>query len=200
MPFLTRDNAVETLTPLGLESCSSCPDAGQDSAAHRPVFRVYRVSPSACEASNRRSQGHSGRALENRERVSDGHLGIGEEGELPCLARSHRLLRICPHGTYAYASRVLQFLSKYSPLYDRRLAIIQGKEEPTEVEIEAGQNADSDDEDEEEGQSARITEVKDDKPGGEDEKVDGVPEFWLTALRNHTPISDTITDRDEEVG
>ncbi|CAD6578077.1 MAG: hypothetical protein TREMPRED_002096 [Tremellales sp. Tagirdzhanova-0007] len=93
-----------------------------------------------------------------------------------------------------------KFLSKYSPLYDRRLAIIQGKEEPTEVEIEAGQNADSDDEeDDEEAHGARITEVKDDKPEGEDEKVNGVPEFWLTALRNHAPISDTITDRDEEV-
>ena len=29
--------------------------------------------------------------------------------------------------------------------------------------------------------------------------MDGVPEFWLTALRNHAPISDTITDRDEKV-
>ena len=70
--------------------------------------------------------------------------------------------------------------------------------EPTDAEIEAGQNADSDDEGDEEG-GARITDVKDDESKGEDKKVDGVPEFWLTALRNHAPISDTITDRDEDV-
>lgn len=89
-----------------------------------------------------------------------------------------------------------QFLERYAPLYERREAIIAGKAEPTEAEIEAGKAADSDDEDEEE-EEARITEVTDEKEG--DEKVTGIPEFWLTALRNHAPISDTITDRDEEV-
>ncbi len=92
-------------------------------------------------------------------------------------------------------------MSKYTPLYDRRLTIIAGKTEPTEGEIEAGQNADSDDEEEEEDEEegARIAEVKDEKSEGEEKKVDGIPEFWLTALKNHAPISDTITDRDEEV-
>lgn len=29
--------------------------------------------------------------------------------------------------------------------------------------------------------------------------IKGVPEFWLTALRNHPEISELITERDEEV-
>jgi len=41
-----------------------------------------------------------------------------------------------------------------------------------------------------------VTEVDDDNK----EAAAGIPEFWLTALRNHVPISETITDRDEEVG
>ncbi|KAK1927014.1 putative nucleosome assembly protein I [Papiliotrema laurentii] len=87
-----------------------------------------------------------------------------------------------------------KFLERYAPLYERREAIIAGKAEPTDAEVEAGQAADSDDEDEEE-EGARITEVDEEK---KDEKVEGIPEFWLTALRNHAPISETITDRDEE--
>jgi len=82
-------------------------------------------------------------------------------------------------------------------LYERREAIIAGKIEPTEAEIEAGQAADSDDEEDEEEEGARISEVTDEKD--EDSKVAGIPEFWLTALRNHVAISETITDRDEEV-
>jgi len=85
-----------------------------------------------------------------------------------------------------------QFQAKYAPLYDRRLAIISGKAEPTEDEVTAGQNADSDDEDEEEPAGASISEVKDD-----DEKVDGIPEFWLTAMKNSNPLAETITDEDE---
>ena len=152
----------------------------------------------------RRIDGLKGIQVEHSKIESEFQMAILElEKKVSCLAW------LCRTACFVYglyrnfvcADHFPQFLSKYSPLYDRRLAIIQGKEEPTEVEIEAGQNADSDDEeDDEEAHGARITEVKDDKPEGEDEKVNGVPEFWLTALRNHAPISDTITDRDEEVG
>jgi nucleosome assembly protein 1-like 1 len=96
----------------------------------------------------------------------------------------------------AMSQLIWQFLSKYAPLYERREAIIAGKAEPTDAEVEAGQAADSDDEDDEE-EGARISEVTDEKD--EDSKVAGIPEFWLTALRNHVAISETITDRDEEV-
>ncbi|ORY35425.1 hypothetical protein BCR39DRAFT_567610 [Naematelia encephala] len=91
-----------------------------------------------------------------------------------------------------------KFLTKYEPLYQRRQEIIAGKAEPTEEEIETGKNADSDDEDEDEDEQegAHITSVDDEK---KDESIKGIPEFWLTALKNHAPIAETISDRDEEV-
>ncbi|OCF37814.1 nucleosome assembly protein 1-like 1 [Kwoniella heveanensis CBS 569] len=87
-----------------------------------------------------------------------------------------------------------KFLAKFAPLYERRQDIITGKAEPTEAEIEAGKASDSDDEsDEEEG--AKVEEIKE---GDADAEIKGIPEFWLTALKNHVPISETITDGDEE--
>ncbi|TFK84595.1 nucleosome assembly protein [Polyporus arcularius HHB13444] len=73
------------------------------------------------------------------------------------------------------------------PLYDRRLAIITGKAQPTPEEVEAGEQ-----------QS-----IKDDPdysplPKDVQPSAAGIPEFWLTALRTHVHLSDTITDRDAE--
>jgi nucleosome assembly protein 1-like 1 len=86
-----------------------------------------------------------------------------------------------------------KFLAKYQPLYDRRLEIISGKAEPTDSEVTEGQNADSDDEDDEE-EGAQVTELTDEG----DEKLSGIPEFWLTAMKNAIPLAETITDADEE--
>ncbi|WOO82498.1 Putative nucleosome assembly protein [Vanrija pseudolonga] len=88
-----------------------------------------------------------------------------------------------------------KFLAKYNPLYERRQEIIAGKVEPTDEEVTEGQNADSDDEDDEEEEGAHVTEITED---GKDAKVTGIPEFWLTALKNHIPVAETITDTDEE--
>ncbi|KAL7423496.1 histone chaperone [Cryptotrichosporon argae] len=94
-----------------------------------------------------------------------------------------------------------QFFSKYAPLYERRQAIIAGKAEPTEDEVTAGQQADSDDEDEDEDdedEGARVTEIKEGEAGETETDVAGVPDFWLTALQNHPPIAESITDADED--
>lgn len=88
-----------------------------------------------------------------------------------------------------------KFLAKYNPLYERRQEIIAGKVEPTDEEVTEGQNADSDDEDDDEEEGAHVTEITED---GKDAKVAGIPEFWLTALKNHIPVAETITDTDEE--
>ncbi len=56
-----------------------------------------------------------------------------------------------------------------------------------------GQNADSDDEDSED-EGAQVTELTEEG----DEKLSGVPEFWLTAMKNAVPLAETITDSDEE--
>ncbi|KAK8854886.1 hypothetical protein IAR55_003625 [Kwoniella newhampshirensis] len=88
-----------------------------------------------------------------------------------------------------------KFLSKFQPLYERRQAIIAGEAEPTESEVEAGKASDSDDEEEDEEEGAKVEEINDDKDAA---GIKGIPEFWLTALKNHVPISETITERDEE--
>jgi nucleosome assembly protein 1-like 1 len=75
-------------------------------------------------------------------------------------------------------------------LYERRQAIITGKAEPTDGDVEAGKAADSDDEDDEEEEEKSTEEGAD---------VKGIPEFWLTALKNAMPIAEQITDNDEEV-
>lgn len=65
--------------------------------------------------------------------------------------------------------------------------------------METGKNADSDDEDEDdEDDEAKIEEVNEEGEGA-DADVKGIPEFWLTALRNHRNVSEYITDADEEV-
>jgi nucleosome assembly protein 1-like 1 len=86
-------------------------------------------------------------------------------------------------------------------LYERRQAIITGKAEPTDQDVETGKASDSDEEEEEEDddeeeEGAKLTEVKDNK---EDANITGIPEFWLTALKNAMPIAEQITDEDEEV-
>ncbi|ORX99331.1 nucleosome assembly protein [Basidiobolus meristosporus CBS 931.73] len=80
-----------------------------------------------------------------------------------------------------------KYLSLYSPLYSKRTQIINGKAEPTEEEIEAGKKAD-----EELAQELG-------KQQNEDPEVQpsGVPNFWLTALKNHIQLADLITSRDE---
>lgn len=75
-------------------------------------------------------------------------------------------------------------------MYERRQDIITGKAEPTDGDVEAGKAADSDDEDDEEEEEKSTEEGAD---------VKGIPEFWLTALKNAMPIAEQITDNDEEV-
>ncbi|KAJ1836333.1 histone chaperone [Coemansia sp. RSA 2711] len=78
----------------------------------------------------------------------------------------------------------------YAPLYARRTSIIQGAAEPTADEKAEGakiaaaeRDADAD--------ASGIAEDAD------EEDVAGVPDFWLTALRNHPQLAELITDRDE---
>jgi len=86
-----------------------------------------------------------------------------------------------------------KFFAKFTPLYEKRSKIINGQAEPTEEEIKTGEaeREDSDDDEEEKP-----------KPDEEEEAaaadVKGIPEFWLSAMKNSS-LAETITDRDEEV-
>lgn len=100
-----------------------------------------------------------------------------------------------------------KFFAKYEPLYERRSKIISGEIEPSAEEVEAGKSLE-----EEGGELEQIEEEDEDaankKENEDPEKeavetgvspdVKGIPEFWLTALKNLVPVSDTLTERDEE--
>ncbi|EJC99087.1 NAP-domain-containing protein [Fomitiporia mediterranea MF3/22] len=75
-----------------------------------------------------------------------------------------------------------KYLERTKPLYERRTAIISGSAAPTSEEVAAGQPL----------AEEFITEPL---PEG-DATSAPIPEFWLTALRNHIGISELITDRD----
>eukprot|EP00898_Chlorokybus_atmophyticus_P003038 jgi/Chlat1/3735/Chrsp259S03938 len=85
----------------------------------------------------------------------------------------------------------------YEPLYSRRAAIVIGAEEPSASEVEAGEAAVPD--------STAASELRDgpkiqeiDTPAGEDtEGAKGIPEFWLTAMKNLDELAEHITEKDE---
>ncbi|GME76010.1 unnamed protein product [Ambrosiozyma monospora] len=99
-----------------------------------------------------------------------------------------------------------KFHAKYQPIFEKRKKIIEGKQEPTEEEIEKGKELMEDEEDEDDEE--KIVEVGDDeeeddedgeKKKAEDKDVAGIPGFWLTALENLGPVADLISARDAEV-
>ncbi len=82
-----------------------------------------------------------------------------------------------------------KYFAKYTPLYEKRAKIINGATEPTEDEIKAGEQ---DNEEDDETSKAEPTEA--DKAA---EKMAGIPEFWLSAMKNQVSLAELITDRDE---
>lgn len=83
-----------------------------------------------------------------------------------------------------------KFFAKFTPLYERRSTIVNGRVEPTEAEVEAGKEDEEDEEEDEE------EETKESKEKGE--TMTGIPEFWLSAMKNQVSLAEMITDRDEE--
>lgn len=80
-----------------------------------------------------------------------------------------------------------RFFKKYEPLYQRRAKIISGDEEPTADEITTGKEL-----------NEELEKSEEDNNSEEKSEENGIPEFWLTALRNLVPVAETISDRDEE--
>ena len=80
-----------------------------------------------------------------------------------------------------------KYFAKFTPLYQKRAAIVNGESEPTESEIKAGEEDESDDEEDK-------AEVKTEETI---DAVKGIPEFWLSAMKNQISLAEMITDRDE---
>ncbi|PQE30759.1 nucleosome assembly protein [Rutstroemia sp. NJR-2017a WRK4] len=79
-----------------------------------------------------------------------------------------------------------KYFAKFTPLYQKRAKIVNGEVEPTEEEIKAGE------EDEEEVETEQA-----EKSDEAAEKIAGIPEFWLSAMKNQVSLAEMITDRDE---
>ncbi|KAG0166619.1 hypothetical protein DFQ28_003032 [Apophysomyces sp. BC1034] len=86
-----------------------------------------------------------------------------------------------------------KYLELYRPLYGKRSDVINGKYEPTDEEVAIGEKVDEEEEDEKKDEAEK--EEKDDEK--DDESVVGIPEFWLTLLKNHPQIAELISDDDE---
>lgn len=82
-----------------------------------------------------------------------------------------------------------KYFAKYTPLYEKRAKIVNGAVEPTEDEIKAGEQ-----DDEEEDEDSKTEAAENDKAAG---NVAGIPEFWLSAMKNQVSLAELITDRDE---
>ena len=68
-----------------------------------------------------------------------------------------------------------------APLYEKRRDVIAGRKEAPDNETEEGKKS-----------------LEESKQSGDDVPA-GVPDFWLTALRNHPAFEELITDKDAEV-
>ncbi|KAJ9142729.1 Nucleosome assembly protein [Pleurostoma richardsiae] len=86
-----------------------------------------------------------------------------------------------------------KYFAKFTPLYEKRSAIVNGATEPTEDEVQAGEE----DEEEEEPEEPEAEAEKEEKPAEPAEPVKGIPEFWLSAMKNQISLAEIITDRDE---
>src|SRR5208282_4386258 len=83
-----------------------------------------------------------------------------------------------------------KYFAKFTPLYEKRARIVNGAAEPTEEEVKAGEE-DEDAEETNEGAEEAV------KPVDSSEVVAGIPEFWLSAMKNQVSLAEMITDRDE---
>jgi nucleosome assembly protein 1-like 1 len=86
-----------------------------------------------------------------------------------------------------------KYLEKYTPLYNRRAEIVNGITEPKEEELESGRVA------EQENGETETEAPKEEDETTSSSDLKGVPEFWLTAMKNMVALADLITLKDEEV-
>ncbi|OJJ89497.1 histone chaperone NAP1 [Aspergillus glaucus CBS 516.65] len=85
-----------------------------------------------------------------------------------------------------------KYFAKFTPLYQRRATIVNGAVEPTDDEVDAGKKEEEEDVGAKEGEE---------EPKKEEEKepaMSGIPEFWLSAMKNQISLAEMITERDEE--
>ncbi|KAJ8653863.1 hypothetical protein O0I10_010430 [Lichtheimia ornata] len=91
-----------------------------------------------------------------------------------------------------------KYLELYKPLYKKRAQVVAGEYEPTDEEVALGEKVDADEEEQGDKKEQDAKKAADIEEEEDDNKAKGIPEFWLTALKNHPQIGESITDADEE--
>lgn len=86
-----------------------------------------------------------------------------------------------------------KYFAKFAPLYEKRAKIVNGQAEPSPEEVEAGKREGEEDDKDDAGEAG---EAADKSKKTEDMK--GIPEFWLSAMKNQISLAEMITDRDEQ--
>ncbi|KAL9131261.1 MAG: hypothetical protein Q9175_006803 [Cornicularia normoerica] len=83
-----------------------------------------------------------------------------------------------------------KYFAKYTPFYEKRAKIVNGASEPTENEVNAGEQG-------EEGEDGDGSKAETAEGGQAADDMAGIPEFWLSAMKNQVSLAELITDRDE---
>ena len=83
-----------------------------------------------------------------------------------------------------------KYFAKYTPIYEKRAKIVNGTAEPNEAEIKAGEQDDA----VAEGEAGKAEPAEDSK---DVDGLAGIPEFWLSAMKNQVSLADLITNTDE---
>ena len=83
-----------------------------------------------------------------------------------------------------------KYFAKFSPLYEKRSKIVNGAAEPTDDEVKAGEQGEED----EAGEVGKEAQDEDKST----EAANGIPEFWLSAMKNQISLAELITEKDEE--
>jgi nucleosome assembly protein 1-like 1 len=89
------------------------------------------------------------------------------------------------HNKYMEEHKALEkkYEALYAPIFVKRAELVKGEREPTPEEVTKGQGEE-------------YKEPEDAKQEESDAK--GIPDFWLTAMKNHDIIGEMIEERDEE--
>jgi hypothetical protein len=90
-----------------------------------------------------------------------------------------------------------RYLTKYQPLYEKRLNIVKGVYEPTDAEAKCA--FDENEIDEETKKTAEAETKPDEQNKKEEEKQVGIPEFWLQVFKNSDVLAELIKEQDEPV-
>lgn len=85
------------------------------------------------------------------------------------------------------------YFAKFTPLYEKRARIVNGAMEPSEEEVKAGEQ--DGEEASEDGESVKPESTDKDESA---ESFKGIPEFWLSAMKNQVSLAELITQNDEQ--